>query len=214
MPPTGVVEIALKDDPTKRGKLVGNFELNINTTYKGEKLALSISSKELPPSGPFEPKLTDMQLGALWLITEGSVFPEVNGLPVWKLTELLQKHISNVSRDIIKPFEEWGLICYVSRKSTRKGTSNPNQPEKAYYLKRTGLRNVFDILFPAFNKHYFNNLTWEPRKPEDVTYDNFIADKRFITLALLQKRLKEYESSRQFCDDLIGKFTDRCEVCP
>jgi hypothetical protein len=135
-------------------------------------------------------------------------------MPVWKLTELLQKRISNVSRDVIKPFEEWGLICYVSRKSTREGTANPNQPEKAYYLKRTGLRIAFNILFPAFNKHYFNNLTWEPHKPEDFTYDNFIADKRFITLALLQKRLKGYESSRQYYDDLVGKFSDRCETRP
>jgi hypothetical protein len=213
-PPTGVVELALKKDPSTRCKLVGNFDLNINTTYKGEKITLSISSKEMPPLGPFEPKLTDMQLGGLWLITEGSVFPEVDGMPVWKIADLLQKRISNVSRDIIKPFEEWDLTCHVPRKSTRKGTSNPNQPEKAYYIKRIGLRNVFNILFPSFTKHYFNNLTWAPRKPEEVTYDNFIADKRFITLALLQKMLKEYESSRQYYDDLVGKFSDHCEVRP
>ena len=214
IPPTGVIEIALKDNPSASSKSVCDFELNIKTTYKGEKLTLCISSKEPLPHGPFEPKLTDMQFEGLWFITEGSVFPEVDGMPVWKLTELLQKRISNVSRDVIKPFEDWGLICYVPRKSTRKGTSNPNQPEKAYYLKRTGLRNVFNILFLIFNKHDFNNMTWEVRKPEEVTSDNLIANTRFIALALLQKKIKDYESTRQYCEDLTGKFSDRCEVRP
>lgn len=213
-PPTGVMKLALKDDPSVCGTIVGDFELKINTTYKGEELSLYISSKEPSPSGPFEAKLTDMQFGGLWLITEGSVFPEVDGIPVWRLAELLQKRMSNVSRDIIKPFEEWGLICHVPRKSTKKGTANPNQPEKAYYLKRTGLRNAFNILFPMFNKHYFNNMTWKDCIPEEVTYDNFIANKRFITLALLQKKIKEYEGSHQHYDDLLGKTPDRCDVRP
>jgi len=204
-PPTGVIKVASEEDPTTWHTLVGDFELKIDTTYKGEKLTLSVSSKENPPLGPFEPKLTDTQLGGLWLITEGSVFPEIDGMPVWKLTELLQKRISNVSRDIIKPFEEWGLIYYKSRKSTRKGTANPNQPEKAFYLKKTGYRNVFYILLPIFNKHYFNKMTWKESKPDAVTHDNLLANKRFITLALLQKTLKEYENNEQYYTDLGAK---------
>jgi hypothetical protein len=203
-PPTGVMKVASVEDPTWH-TLVGDFEININTTYEGEKLTLSISSMETPPQGPFEPKLTGLQLGALWLLVEGTVFPEIDGVLVWKLAELLKMQVSNVSRDIIKPFEDWNLIFYVSRKSTREGTTKPNQPEKAFYIKKTGYRMVFNILLPDFKKSYFNNITWNERGPKDVTYDNVMADRRFVTLALLQKKLKEYENSEQYYIDLGAK---------
>ena len=202
-----------KEDPSVCGTFAGDFELKLNSTYEGEKLTLTISSKDAPPDGVFAPTLTENQIQALWIIAEGSVFPDVDGLPVWRIAKLLHRKISNVSRDVIKPFEKWGLICFVQRKSTREGTANPNQPEKACYIKRTGLRDVFNILFPIFNKRHFNNMIWGDL-PQEIAYDKYIAGIRFTVLALLQKKLKEYESNRQYYDDLVGKFPDRCEVRP
>lgn len=221
-PPLRRIEIIPYDDPNSKIVGVGRFEGELYYILNGRKFTLKISADDIPDDGPLSHKLTPDQMQALWLIAECSFLKhneeDEGGIPVWRIAELLEKRINNISRDVIKPLEkEWGLACCVKRKSTKKGTAHRNQLENAYYLKRTRMRTTLGILLPYFIARNLNNLNDSvlANQPQEVArYNRLVAAMRFIVLALLQERIKTYEGSVQHIKDVNGTLSDKYEVLP
>jgi hypothetical protein len=198
----GMLEFSTKDEPLTKHRLLCNWTMNLNGhLFNGDPATLRISQEELYPDGNFQPKLKPMQIMCLWLITEGTVFPNLDGLPGWRLAELFKMEASNLSRDLIVPLEKMDLIYYETRATTKPNSSHPNKRENAYYIKRISMRSTFNILLQCFEKRYHNHLIWDGVNDKEPTRMNCIAGMRFSALALLQKKLDEYENSSQFYID-------------
>jgi hypothetical protein len=181
--------------------LVSNFELNISMLDRDRK-PITLKISDPPPLTNFTPKLTEQQVQGLWLITEGGVTPRNNARPGWWLAKELKMPLSNISRRVTTPLEKRGLICFEYRPTTRPKSRNPNKEEKAWHLKRASMRTVFDILFSIFLKCNFNDLLWPGREHGKILDKNITANTRCLTLAYLQKKIMEYENSKQYFIDL------------
>ena len=199
----GLLELSSQDDPSTKHRLLCNWTINLNGhLFNGDPATLRISLEELPRDGNFESKLKLMQTTCLWLITEATVFPNMDGIPGWRIAELLKIEPSNLSRDIISPLERMKLVFHEKRATTKPNSSHPKKQENVYYLKRTSMRSVFVILFQCFEKRYHNHMIWEGAETKEPTRMNYIAGMRFSALALLQKKLDEYENSPQYYTDI------------
>jgi len=182
--------------------LVSNFKLSINMLdLDGQSIALKIP-EDHPPLTAFEPKLTEQQILGLWLIAEGIVIPGKNARPGWWLAETLRMPRSNISSRVTKPLEKMDLICYEYRPTTRQESAHPNKEEKAWCLKRASMKVTFDVLFSVFFRRDFNNLLWPGKEERKATAANINANNRCLSLAYLQKRIREYENSEQYYLDL------------
>jgi hypothetical protein len=197
------IELAPTDNPLAKISALGEWTININgTSPEGTPISLRISTDELPPQKPFTPKLKPLQYQALWLIAEGTVFPKLDGFAGWYLADKLEMEPSNLSRDIIRPLEKMKLVSHKSRPTTKPKSSHPNKHENVYYLKRENMRNIFNILFLHFQERYYRHMVWECESNKDPTWISCIAGWRFYALALLQKKIDEYENSPQYFIDM------------
>lgn len=195
----GMFEFSTQDEPSTKYRLLCNWTMNLNGhLFNGDPATLRISLEELQRDGNFRPILKPIQTTCLWLITEGTVFPNMDGLPGWRLLDLLKMRPSNLSRDVISPLEKMNLVYHEKRATTKPNSSHPNKRENVYYLKRISMRSVFNILFECFEKRYHNNLIWDGINDKEPKWINYIAGMRFSALALLQKRLDEYENGAQY----------------
>ena len=196
-------ELIPLDNPSAKISAIGRWTINIHgQSPDGKPIDLRISSDELPPQKPFKPRFKPIQYQALWLVTECSVFPEKYGIPGWHLAEKLEIEHSNLSRDVISPLKKMNLISHETRPTTKPKSSHPNKLEKVYYLKRQTLRNAFNILSDHFYERYYGYMQWTGEEIEEISWMNYIADCRFYALALLQKKLDEYENSAQYFIDM------------
>jgi hypothetical protein len=198
----GLMEFSTPDNPSTKYRMLCDWTLKLNgRLFNGEPATLRISLGELPRDENYVSRLNPMQTTCLWLVTEGTIFPSLNGLPGWRLAQLLEMRPNNLSRDMISPLEKMKLIYHERRATTKPGSSHPNKRENVYYLKRINMRSAFNILFQCFEKRYHNHIIWEGAPKKEPTWINFIAGMRFSALALLQKKLDEYENSAQYYVD-------------
>ncbi|MGD0953804.1 MAG: hypothetical protein ABR985_15685 [Methanotrichaceae archaeon] len=181
---------------------------------------------DIPMGGPsvdvIGPKITKHEVQGLWEIAEGTIFPEENGRPGWKLSMKLNMPPGNISSRVTSPLEEKDLICHEYRKTTKLNSAHPKKEEKAWFLKRGSMQIAFDILSRTFFKQNIIDLDlkwpYNATKEEqdrirsrvedafkneaEVMERNHIAASRFSILALLRKKIDEYENSPQYFVDL------------
>jgi hypothetical protein len=168
------------------------------------------------------PKLTEHEFQGLWEIAEGTLLPEENGRPGWMLAKKLNMSPGNISTRVTAPLEEKDLICHEYRQTTKPNSTHPKKEEKAWYLKRGSMQIAFDILSRNFLIQDITDLDlkWPYNAPKEekdkirskvkdffkneaeVMERNHIAVTRFSILAILQKKIDEYENSPQYFADL------------
>lgn len=192
--------------------MLGTFKINLNGIgVTGEQISLEIDG-HLPPA-IFAPKLTDQQVEALWLITEGDVVPGEYARSGWWLADKLKMPRSNISSRVTTPMQTLGLICYEHRPTTRRNSRRPNKEEKSWSLKRTSMESIFSTLSWVFLRNNFNDLPWDCETRSNVSERTRTADRRYRILAYLQKRIREYKKSDQSYLDLgLKPPTDHASI--
>jgi hypothetical protein len=200
--------------------LISNVRMNISgNDHTGRPITLSIPVNR-NPRGILVPGLSDQQIEGLWIIAESHII-EKDGMPGWKLAEIMDIPLSNTSARILAKLKKMDLIISEMRNTTNSKSSHTKTKEKAWFLKRSSAGSVFEVLLPTFIDNNFPNLylKWPYNAPDEekdkirmhmrtafknedeVLKKNYVACKHFYVLACLQNLIDDYENSTDWFTD-------------